>query len=385
MRISSIACITVLFTSSACGDTVGNPIAAADPNADPGGPNAGTDGGATADGGGVTGPARDPMLAVASSTGVHVWRNATTIAADGPADVTIPGDATAIAATPTQLYFAENDALGRFPIRRFDNPHAIAAGAAPSATTHRTQRIRNLVPAPNDRLFAILAPWEIQTYVGASTFTGTTVPVVTYAHQWQQTPSVAYDPVSDRVFAGQISGAGSLAWNQASMKTGMATHDFQLDDGAYWWMQIEGDRLYALGRQAASSPSPTQGISIWNGVSSLAGPAAPPIKVSTSYTIFSFVSHFVVRDDVLVVADADQDRVQIYKNASAITGDRAPDFTITHPTLDRPFKVALDHRGRLYVKDDDGVLVFRDVTSAPTFIAELKTGLGVPADLTLVE
>lgn len=48
------------------------------------------------------------------------------------------------------------------------------------------------------------------------------------------------------------------------------------------------------------------------------------------------------------------------------------------------FRDLFDARG-LYVADEDGVVVFRDIATNPTYVTELTSGVAEPRDLTILE
>ena len=224
---------------------------------------------------------------------------------------------------------------------------------------------------------------QIDRFAGASTIGSAATASATYTHPNKQLPSFAFEPVSNRLFVGQISGAGMLAWDSATTLSGSPTFDFTLASGAFWAMAVDPDhdRLYAGGQYADAK----YGVAIWPSASALAAAAQPTVTLMIASNQNTVISVLVGRDDVLAVANRDQDVIEIYLHASAITTDRAPDFTISDTHLSKPTRLAIDAAGRLYVVDANGVLVFGSIATAPTFIAELTTGLGVPADLALVE
>ncbi len=77
-------------------------------------------------------------------------------------------------------------------------------------------------------------------------------------------------------------------------------------------------------------------------------------------------------------------QVNLYANPAALTGASAPTQTIVHPTISAGVQRAvLSADGTLYVGDDDGVSIFRNALTAPTFVVELTTGS--VNDLLLVE
>jgi hypothetical protein len=75
----------------------------------------------------------------------------------------------------------------------------------------------------------------------------------------------------------------------------------------------------------------------------------------------------------------------IYKTASAISTDQPPDVILTHVQMKAPSRVLLGPDGRLYILDRDGVLIYRDVKTTPTFVTEVTMGTLAPVDIALVE
>ena len=240
---------------------------------------------------------------------------------------------------------------------------------------------RGKVGAPGGIIFR----FDAQDLTSTSKLTDASAPTATFVHSSQQLPSVAFESASDRLFGGQMSGAGTLAWNGASKRTGTVVSDFKVADGAYSTMQISGDRLYAGGTHGDG----TAGVALWSMARQVAG-ATAPVLLTKRYQAWKLISHLVVRGglDVLVVAARDQNQVFVYTKASSITADRAADFTINaadRPEMSLPRRVAVDGSGRLYVTDNHGILVFKDVATNPTFVTELKSGVSGPTDVLVLE
>ncbi len=117
-----------------------------------------------------------------------------------------------------------------------------------------------------------------------------------------------------------------------------------------------------------------------------AGPTAPAVILRSGFPPGQiFIADLAVRDDVLAVPLRDRSSVLIYEHASQIRADRAPDAVLTSPALSAPTRVLFGASGRLYVLDDDGVLIFQPGLVGWAFVAEIKTGLTAPRDLALVE
>jgi hypothetical protein len=65
--------------------------------------------------------------------------------------------------------------------------------------------------------------------------------------------------------------------------------------------------------------------------------------------------------------------------------DQPPDTILTHAQMKAPSRVVFGSDGRLYVLDQDGVLIYRDVKTAPTFVTKVTMGTIAPVDIALVE
>ena len=390
MRAFHIAshCI-VAIVLAACGDTLGNPIGLAPEPAgssgssggssgSSGGSSGGTDSGTTS-GGGDAGAGQDPMLVVASSLGVLAWRDAKGITTDVAPDVVIAaGSMLAVTSIADRVYLSKGEP-GRVDgsLLRFDGARSLTSASAPSMTIAVSKPATRLLGSEAaDSLFGVQPLGDANRWSSPATLTSGSAPAATFHHPYGQLAGIALDAPSGRLFLGQTSGAGLLAWNAAATRTGTPPFDLKVHGGAYWAMQIADHRLYA-----ASVASP--GVAIWSDPAALGG-AETPIVLTTGYDP-KFISDLVVRNDVLLVAARDQGKVFVYLGASAITADRAPTFTLSHPTMTRPSRLAVDAKGRLYVADEDGVVVFRDIATNPTYVTELRAGVAEPRDLTIVE
>src|SRR5262249_691498 len=150
---------------------------------------------------------------------------------------------------------AAENALLRFDVA------SLQASSTATATIGLAKAVSSLSVDAGDRLWAIENLGSVQMFAGASTLANSATPTATFTHAFEQLTSVAREPPSDRLFAGQISGAGALGWNQASTRTGTATSDFAITNGnhAYWSMQIAGNRLYAAGSHSETEA----GVAIW--------------------------------------------------------------------------------------------------------------------------
>jgi hypothetical protein len=336
-------------------------------------------------------------LVVATDHGLLVWNDSAALTTNVAPDITItsnlaPG-ATAVAVTGDRLYVGRHAPgnVGAAAILAFDHAHALTASATPTATITRPYDATTLRVDGADDLWVEENQFggQVLRFAGASSLGDAATPAATFHHPNDQLPSFAVEETSKRLFAGQISGSGVVAWNDAMTRTGMPADDFTLSGGAYWGMRIDHDRLYAVGSQPVVPPGGASSVAIWPNASTLSGPASP-IVLSMGYT-GGFIANLALRDDILVVSARDQNRIMIYTHASAMTADRAPDFTIDDSHMNGPGRLAIDHSHRLYVADAAGVLVFATIDTAPTFVTKLVVPASVggsppvPADLALAE
>jgi len=377
------ACAIALI---ACGDKTGQPIGGDDDDQ-------GSDGGNP--------PGKVPLI-VATGSGLQVWNDSASITTDVAPDVTIAGNnltdgATALAIAGDRLYVGVHGKLlppgnNGATILAYSGAHALTASSTAVATVGTPVDSIELRVDTADNLWDdTSAGQEVFRYASASTLGSSATPTATFTHPNMQLPSFAVETTSQRLFAGQISGTGVIAWNDAMTATGSPPDDFTVSLGAYWGMRVDHDRLYAVGQHMdnGGGPAATAGVAIWPNASAL-DVATVPIKIQKSYTPGDFIQNLALRDDILVVVARDQKSIMIYKNASAITGDVAPDFTITDHLL-APGRAVIDASHRLYVVDTGGVLVFDTIDTAPTFVTQLATAssgtsqTNRPVDLVLAE
>ncbi len=316
-----------------------------------------------------------------------MWKDAKAIAGDlAPDAMILTGTPVVSLAASWPHLFASRGKVGAPGgiIFRFD-AQDLTSTSTPAVSVARPGVVTTLIAGADDLLFSAERLGNVEMWSPASKLTDASAPTATFVHSSQQLPSVAFESASDRLFGGQMSGAGTLAWNGASKRTGTVVSDFKVADGAYSTMQISGDRLYAGGTHGDG----TAGVALWSMARQVAG-ATAPVLLTKGYQAGKLVSHLVVRGglDVLVVAARDQNQVFVYTKASSITADRAADFTINaadRPEMSLPRRVAVDGNGRLYVTDNDGILVFKDVATNPTFVTELKSGISGPTDVLVLE
>jgi hypothetical protein len=338
-------------------------------------------------------------LFVSHMGGVAIWDHAEQLAADVAPNVQLTNEALsgahALALANNRLLVAGEDPAAA--LVAFDGADTLSAGATAVAKIPRlppldgggsTVPFGRLVVDAGDRLWARLGAGPhygdgVALFNGASTLGSTSTAQAVFTHPWHQLAGYAFDPVGGRLFVSQLSGAGLLVWNDAAQATGARSHDFVLSGAVNNWMTIEGTRLHGVG---VDNNGMSNGIRIWQPVSTLSAPTEPAI---TNRKLIgpAYVSYLALRDDTLAVA-IENYGVYIYLGASALTADTPPSVQIIDPALSEPVvvtKLALTADGRLYVLLPDRVLVFRDVTTAPVLAATLKSSLSKPTDLMVLE
>jgi hypothetical protein len=350
---------------------------------------------------GASGVAR---LFVSHAGGVGLWNNPEGLGADAPPDVQLVNDglasgATALALAHNRLLVATADPAAA--LVAYDGADLLGPGAASAAKIPRSAfptpsnvggPLGALRVSADDRLWGQIGGYDGgfgAAYVllpHATTLTSATTVQATFIHPWSQLAGFAYDPLGGRLFAEQISGAGLLVWNDAGNASGMKSHDFVLTQSVGFPLTTDGTRMYASGGAA---------INIWDNLPSLSAATAPTLSLSMSIANAPFISAITVRDDTLAVAIQNQG-IFVYLNASTINHDENPSFTITHPLLGKTgggqiSKLVLTKDHHLFalfsgVSVPQGILVFRDVTTTPTFVTRLGgSTLSMPTDIALLQ
>lgn len=333
-----------------------------------------------------------PRLVVSSAQGLSIWDRASQLTTVRPPDVSLavgggPADGVGpLAAGAGRIFAGSTGPSGGVVV--LEQAATLGRTATPLETLAGL-RVSKLAVAA-DRLYAMgtvaacagLSCDGLRIIDGAGSFGAGASWRANLYHMWGQLPTFVVLGPNARVFAGQISGAGLLAYSATATLTGDQTHSFQLDPGAYWAIATEGDRLFAGGDRTAGQ----SGVSIWSGANSATGTTSPTTILHSGLPPGqTFIADIAVRDDVLAVPLRDQNSVLIYLNASQIRGDRAPDAVLSSAVLTAPTRVLFGTGGRLYVLDEDGVLIYEPGPVGWSMVAELTAGLSPPRDLTLVE
>ncbi len=213
------------------------------------------------------------------------------------------------------------------------------------------------------RLWYLRRPGEVVRLAGPLE------PRATFAAPGQPLRDFAYDPVSDRLFAAHSGGV--VAWSAASSRAGDAgMADLSISTFAASQLDVASGRLFG------SAGSGT--LAVWVGATTAVSPSAPSFALDAGQTA-SIRHHTVVAGHLFVTL---ADRVLVYRDIAATTGDRAPDVVVTDPSLAAARKSAVGQDGgRLFVLMDEGVAVFSAPLGAPALEATLTTGIDSAVDL----
>jgi hypothetical protein len=191
---------------------------------------------------------------------------------------------------------------------------------------------------------------------------------------------MASDVAGNKLLGGQVSGAGIIVWDDPVSNSGEANdEDWSLLGGiSPSSVAIHGGRFYV----GCFNPPY---MKIWNSISSITAGAPADADMGAVGSNLSAVRHIFLRDDILVVTQEGDDKVNIYENAGSITGDTLPDFEITHTSMNMPRQSYLDADDNLYVRDENGILIFGNATTAPALKTELAMDVSSPKDFLLME
>jgi len=345
------------------------------------------------------GPSR--LVVLDHDGSIHVWNNTSTLL-NRPADTTIaPGSSErlSLASYQDRLIVASKDPS--YPLDLYDDYWTATGAATPAdripasamggtSSDHNGGTELRVGPGANLWVSTGGGVWLLED--GASKGSAVS-PAAYFTHDWSQLPSFAYDAEGKRLLAGQISGAGVVAWDQPlDRSAGAYMPDWTLDKGtAAWSMQIVAGRLYAAGSTVA----------IWKDLTTLHGPSAPTITLGESSGIpDTYIPYMTVnRNTLLVSVDkvgslASVRKVNLYRDAASVSGDRAPDHVVIDADMRGPQKTYLDAAGTLYILDGDSqwqskgqgaIYIYDHALDAPVLRARLTTGLSWPRDFVVVE
>jgi len=330
-----------------------------------------------------------PRLVVADESGrVGIWDHADTVT-DREPDVLLAGADGGVDGVPRGLAVHENRLIvisdgAELPIAIFDDAWAATTGDVPD---HRLS-----VADVGTRLGAIHTAsadaagnlWMLEGFGRVVLVKGGALGAATgaaqFTHPWHQMASMTV--AGGKLFAGQISGAGVLVWNDPLTRSGeVSGADWTLSDAvASWAMTVGADHLYAF----ATAGQETHLVA-WNGLASLAAPRAPDVELVISTD--QAVGDLAWRGESLIAVVANgvnENRIAIFEDGAAVGPGSAPDTELRPEAADYLQKSYVDRFGNLYVLDTDGVYVYRDVFGTPALAAKLTT-FSRPTDFVVIE
>lgn len=404
---------TLAIVCAACGGSDSTDIPGPDGGADvvtppvDGGSDGGTldgskpDGSAT-DGGSDASPDAGKLpvrLIVAGKSsgggGVFIWDDPDAIvSAVAPSttltDAAVNGGSTSVALLDKRLFVGLETGVSSAAtaLAAFDGVDTVSGAAAPAAKIPVSafaggnpgiQRV--FTDKASDTAWTQSFLQGTQLFTGASTLTSASTSKAKFTHAFQQLPGLAYESTGDRLFLGQISGAGLLAWNAAKTKTGTPANDFATPNVAVWTMAIAQNRLYGGG--STTNGGVTNAVMVWTNASGFASSTAPTFTMTAASGVNAFVPDVSISNDVLVVA-LQNNKVNLYASASTLSGDKAPTAS-ANTNLNQPKRAILSKTDHLFVLDAEGVAIFKTATTTPTFVAKVKVPNGTANDLALYE
>ncbi len=411
-RASLVA--TVAIVCAACGGedstTIPGPDAGSDVvsppkdgSADGTAPDGSTPDGSIADGG-TDGTSPDAgkipvRLIVAGKAsgggGVFIWDDPDSIvSAVAPTttltDPSVNGGSTSVALLDKRLFVGIETGVSSSAtaLAAFDGADVVSGAAAPaakipvSAFVGGNPGIQRVFPdKASDTVWTQSFLQGTQLFTGAATLTSSSTAKAKFTHAFQQLPGLAYESTGDRLFLGQISGAGLLTWNTAKTKTGTPANDFATPALAVWTMATHPNRLYAGG--VMTNGGNTNAVMVWTNASGFSAPTAPNFTMTAASGINAFVPEVALWKDFLVVT-VQNNKVNLYASASTLSGEKAPTAS-ANTNLNNPKRAILSKTDHLFVLDSEGVAIFKTATTTPTFVAKLKVPSGTANDLALYE
>ncbi|WP_394836842.1 hypothetical protein LVJ94_08025 [Pendulispora rubella] len=328
-----------------------------------------------------------PRLIVASKSGVRIWDDATNIGSDVPPSATlagIDGQPNGVAVDGDTLLVTSSGASSA--VHRFAGASTLADGALPESTVP-TSAFGGTLHADNTEVDGRGSLW-IQSGLRIQVLPrNATAPRASFTHPSANLEGMAYDEATDTLFSGQGEGEGLLAFGQASSRTGEVTRDYVVVPRTLWHLKIAGGRLFA---SSYSSP-----VRIWNDISAVTGPKAPDLEIAglcDEGGVHGEIRYLTVQNDTLVVLhqawinNALVEKACIFRDAHALTGLRAPDAVARG--LDSTVyydKAQLTQDGHLFVRDETGIVVFKDATTAPVLVTRLTRGTTDAVDFEVLE
>jgi hypothetical protein len=341
-------------------------------------------------------PSTFPRLVVANLNtpkGVKIWDNVDTTTSDRACDATLGGmgsDGAIGLAIDSDRLFAASDS-STTPLFMWDNASTASNGTSPTDSLP----VSAFAGTPLAMVYDMFVDAQghlyicngyIRLFLNASSLSASSSSQAQFTHQWgQQIYAMASETAGNKLIGGQVSGAGMICWNNPAAKSGETNlEDWILQAGGTpSHMAVAGNRLYMTSNSALGV---MDYVNIWDNVSSISTGTAPTVTMGTASVLNSAV-HVQVTNDILVVTinSPPTYQVNIYANASSITGEVTPTQQITHANMVLPTQAHLANDGRLYVMDSDGILIFRGAATAPAFVCEITTNISSPRGFLIME
>jgi hypothetical protein len=334
-------------------------------------------------------------LFVTSSVGVLVWNNPQSLSTTRAADVTLP----VVGARAVETFGAQLFVLGTAGVAGFSDALSVTSSSAP-AFTIPTSALTPAPTMPTTRLVAAsigdgvgLFVWSQEgAWLLPPPLSATTTTRAAFRHPFMQLPSLVYVPAvgalnGNRLFMGQISGAGLLAWNDPGLATGTPTHAFASTPANVWALGSTGSRLVGGGSFGASVPA--TGVGLWNNVTSFSAARAPDVLLASATSTFSsndFIPDLSCEQGssgarlAVGVQNLSNHRILVWTNADTATASTGPAYSGALPASPRR---VLSSGGRYYALTQGAVDVFA-VPLAGSVLTSLASlgGTGGSATLT---
>lgn len=307
-------------------------------------------------------------LVVASSAGVLMWNNPQNLSVARAADVVLPvTGARAVTMSGSQLFVLGTSGVTVFTDVLAATPTTAPAFVVPPSALTPTpaEQPRRLTPVSAGAGAVGLFVWgQAGAWYLPAPLSASTVSIAAFQHPWNQLPSFHHarsdgTPGGGRLFMGQISGAGLLAWNDPTLATGTPAHSFATPGANVWALTSSRTRL-AGGGSFGGVGSLTPGIGLWNNLIMFSAPRAPDVMLASATATFSS-SDFVadLASDGFSLAAAVQNpganRLLVWSNVEAATATTTPNYSGTVSSQPRRVVVA---GARTYVLTSTTIEVF---------------------------
>jgi hypothetical protein len=199
-----------------------------------------------------------------------------------------------------------------------------------------------------------------------------------------QVASFAFDPISNRLFGGELNGSGAnigvLAWNNATVGIG-GLSNFTLDGILSVAMDITANRLFV-----AMSTSAT--VRVYDNISTASGPRSPDFMLFPGNTLINpVIRDLAVHAGALVVTVGGTGMsvgVFIYPGAATLNSGATPIATSAVDIIGAQ-RAWLDTTGTLYVLCSNKIVIFANALVVPVETFTLQLGPETPTDFIVVE